>query len=371
VAHPDFAQEINEAHRRLTAELEQLLTSFPNYAHCVHGVGHRYRSWAFVMEPYANYLAQVEHDHGEAVNQFAKLSHDDPKFPRVWFFLADTYIWRGDALRRLAKVDEAKASFGRAMEIYGEHAAEIEREKSADIAWDYFRIARFLAETHAENQNADFIRKAALSARRLTDPNAAADSLYYFAVVQLQLGDKAGYRASCKALVEVPLSKLDGNTKSRPVWTPCIGPEALDDMSQHVKRAEEFLTNGSPEQRHFGLQVLGAAHYRAGEYEEAAKRLKEAIAAYPTKPKPDHDTMNYQQLFLAMTHWQLGNKDEARKVLAETLPAVEAELKSPSSGWNRRTTLEVLRGEAEDLIEPTKPNESAENKSRTTDRTDQ
>jgi hypothetical protein len=51
-----------------------------------------------------------------------------------------------------------------------------------------------------------------------------------------------------------------------------------------------------------------------------------------------------------MTKWQLGQQDEARRLLAETLPAVEEELQSPTSGWNRRATLEILRHEAESLI---------------------
>ena len=59
--------------------------------------------------------------------------------------------------------------------------------------------------------------------------------------------------------------------------------------------------------------------------------------------------MNCQRLFLAMTKWQLGQQVEARKLLAEILPAVDRELDFPASEWNRRATLEILRREAEAL----------------------
>ncbi len=51
-----------------------------------------------------------------------------------------------------------------------------------------------------------------------------------------------------------------------------------------------------------------------------------------------------------MTRWRRGQQVEARQLLAETLPAIETELQSPASSWNRRATLELLRNEAEDLI---------------------
>jgi hypothetical protein len=54
---------------------------------------------------------------------------------------------------------------------------------------------------------------------------------------------------------------------------------------------------------------------------------------------------------LAMAQWRPGQQADARRLLAETLPAVEEELESPASGWNRRATLELLRDEAEALIE--------------------
>lgn len=365
-ADPRFADEVNEAHRRLTAELEGMLASFPNSTACLEQVGYKYRSWAFAVAPHRAFLSQVEHDRREAIKQFEKLSRDDPKRPGVWFLLANTYAWHGDALRSLERLNEAAAAFGRTMEIYDQHAADIAQDptpgRTSDVTGDYLRIASFLADTHREKQAAEFFRKAlAFNDGSGMNPNDSADALYYLALAQLRAGDTVSYRATCKTVVQIPLEKLDGNTKSRPVWTPCIGPDALDDSNLLVKLAEELVVTNSLTEPHFGLQLLGAAHYRAGQYQQAAERLEQSIAVYSASAVPGRDTTNYQRLLLAMTKWQLGQRDEARKLLAETLPAVEKELQSPSSSWNRRATLEVLRAEAEALIKPKEADDSTNN----------
>jgi len=248
--------------------------------------------------------------------------------------------------------------------VYNGNDAQLTNALPTEIlgmAARYAGWAYFFASAHRDQEATEFVRKAALNGKRITDPAASADALYYVALMQLRLGDKAGYRATCKSLVEVPIGKINGKTKSRLFWTPCIGADALDDPTVPVKLAEECVAkNLLGVDPYYGVYMLGAAHYRAGQYEQAANRLKEGVANYPAEPVPGHDTMNYQQLFLAMTQWQLDQKDEARQLLAKTLPAVEKELQAPSSSWNRRATLEVLRAEAEVLIRPKVANEAVD-----------
>src|SRR5262249_61943437 len=129
--------------------------------------------------------------------------------------------------------------------------------RTLDVAQDYLRIGGFLASNHREREGAEFFRKAlTLNGGSLRDPNNSADALYYLAIAQLRVGDQAGYRATCKALVEIPLSKLEGATKSRPVWTPCIGPDALEDPSVPVKLGEELVASKSLNEPRSGLYML-------------------------------------------------------------------------------------------------------------------
>jgi non-specific serine/threonine protein kinase/serine/threonine-protein kinase len=183
--------------------------------------------------------------------------------------------------------------------------------------------------------------------------NGAAEAYYCLAMLQLQRGDKEGYRDTCRKLVELPeLSARfgDASNLARPIWTPCLAPEALDDMRVPVLRAEELLANETLDQRHFRLYMLGAALYRDGQYKEAARRLEESIATYPTPPEHGFDTLNYQRLLLAMSRWKLGQRDVARELLDATQLSINEELSSPLTEWVRRATLGLLRREAEELI---------------------
>ena len=177
-----------------------------------------------------------------------------------------------------------------------------------------------------------------------------ANALYLLAMAQLQLGDRAGYRTSCEHLVDLHVRSASVVLNSRPVWPLCLAPDALDDMNRLVKRAETYVAENSRMAPHFCLYVLGAALYRAGDYDQAAQRLEESIDAYPGIPDPGCDTINYQRLLLAMSKWQLGRQDDARRQFADTKSAIDKELQDASTRWNRRISLEQLLAEAEALI---------------------
>ncbi len=119
---------------------------------------------------------------------------------------------------------------------------------------------------------------------------------------------------------------------------------------------------------HWYVNQLGAALYRAGRFEEAVKRLTEATqldaGAYRTN-------MLYTWFFLAMAHHRLGHAEEARHWLDKAIEATTKLCSRPPSrlesqrlptasfrpNWSRRLTLELLRREAEQLIQApaTKP----------------
>jgi serine/threonine protein kinase len=347
---PEFAQEIDESYRRMRTELDGLLASFPDSAHCREEAGHRYRLWAFVVEPSNAYLHQTEQSFRAAIPLFEKLLRDYPNGRNVWFSLANTYTWQGADLWRLNRLEDAQDAFERAMHLYEEHAAEMTddavSQRVSEIAWDYLRIAVFLVAIDYQKELAvELVRKAAPHLRQ-SDPN----ELYFLAVAQARVGDTAGYRATCKKLLELPIVKQEGVNKWWLIWAPCLAPDAIDDPSLPVKLAEEFLAGNSANDRQFAIYLLGAAHYRAGQYQQAAKRLEESIAADSGDSSLTSASISYRRLFLAMTHWQLGQEDAARQLLSETLPVLEEELKSPASAWNRRATLALLRSEAETLI---------------------
>jgi hypothetical protein len=143
-------------------------------------------------------------------------------------------------------------------------------------------------------------------------------------------------------------AKSDADPSNRLVWTFVLAPAALDDFSVPLEHAAAVLKNQS---HAANLTIYGAILYRAGQYDESASRLEEAVAAFP------NDTTNqlsptYAQLFLAMSRWQQGDSKEAKGLLASVKANVEEVVANPATGWNRRATLELLLREAEALIQP-------------------
>ena len=89
------------------------------------------------------------------------------------------------------------------------------------------------------------------------------------------------------------------------------------------------------------LNTLGAALYRAGRFDEAIRRLEEAIRLR------GGDGLPQDWAFLAMAHHRLGHRDEARRWLdrlRDHQPSTD-----PDQFWNE-LEIRLLRSEAEAVI---------------------
>jgi tetratricopeptide (TPR) repeat protein len=84
----------------------------------------------------------------------------------------------------------------------------------------------------------------------------------------------------------------------------------LDEALASARKAAELLPGKSE-----AWQGLGAAAYRSGEWQESLKALETAIEL-----NPKGDAMN--GLFLAMAHWQLGQKEAAQKRYQEAVERI-------------------------------------------------
>jgi tetratricopeptide (TPR) repeat protein len=97
---------------------------------------------------------------------------------------------------------------------------------------------------------------------------------------------------------------------------------------------------GDPFNKSACLNTLGAALYRAGRYDEAIRRLEEAIQARGGEHPGDWP-------FLALAHHRLGHRDEARRWLdrlREHQPSTD-----PAQFWDE-LAIRLVRSEAEAVI---------------------
>ena len=287
-ASPSLALEVDEVNRRLTAELPQLLAALPDSSDFQWQTALTYRDWGNSLFIYNAYLPAAEHAFSEAKKILEKLSLSDPKRPSLWLQLGDTYSALGEIHWRSANVQKAGAAFRHAVEIYDRHAEEIAKDQTYDVhsfvAVHCIRLAYFLAGTHQEEEAAEFVHKAAHVTEFLKEPFALINAHYLIAIAQLRLGDEAGYRATCKALVDVPVVGVDDLTQAGQIHAWCLAPAALDDLSLPVKRAEELAKHNSVDQPHIVPYALGAAALPARPVRSSGRRARRIHHRVPQGP---------------------------------------------------------------------------------------
>ena len=172
---------------------------------------------------------------------------------------------------------------------------------------------------------------------------------YRSALVRLRGGDLDGYQKACAAMSKQFAAAADADPRFWLTWTCGLGPLAKEDLIAPLKQARDFVAQDpkNPGYR----DSLGILLYRTGNYEEAAKQLSEAIDDFG-KNADANSWVIYSQFFLAMAKQQLGDKAEAKRLLAEAQTAMNKEVKA-NPLWDRQAILELFRREAESRIAPT------------------
>jgi tetratricopeptide (TPR) repeat protein len=168
------------------------------------------------------------------------------------------------------------------------------------------------------------------------------DLRYWQCVAHLTAGDRVGWEQAIASLLDRfqgPMTSDDNNL----VAVLCaMGPYTVADPKSPVRLAEsavQQLDQKHPDYPNV-LNTLGAALYRAGRFDEAIRRLEEAIQARGGEHPTDWP-------FLAMAHHRLGHRDEARRWL-ERLRDDQA-IADPARSWDE-LELRLLRSEAEAVV---------------------
>ena len=255
-AVPGFTEEVDELNRRLEEDVTLLAADFPRSSDCRWRTAVLYLAWAVELVDNAIDLPVAERQIRNANEIFENRFLSDPKQPLAWLFLARTYVVLGDIQWQLDKLDEAGAAFRRALEIHDEHAAEIDVDPlpiaALDVASDYLHSSLFSVATHRNDEAAELVRKAALYGKCARNPNESVSILWAIAISQLYVGDDAGYRATCKALADLPVDDLDDLNKARQILTWSLAPNAIENPSLAVERAQESAATNSLGQAHVG-----------------------------------------------------------------------------------------------------------------------
>ncbi len=280
-----------------------------------------------------NYRGTVFLKKGEldkALADFDEAIRLDPQF-------ATAYNYRGTVFLKKGELDKALADFDEAIQLDPQHAT----------AYYDNRGGVFAEQSEWDKALADFD-----AAIRLNPESFLA---YYFrTLLKLQRHDFDGYRQECAEMLAQFGDTPDAATANLTAWTCCLAPASARPPADIVSLAERAVQSDSKSPA--SLTTLGAALYRAGQSEEAIERLHQS-QEFPAKGVSVATTSPaYGQFFLAMACSQLGRDQQARRWLTQAIQAAERDVREQPTDsearprWNRRLTLQLLREEAEELL---------------------
>jgi tetratricopeptide (TPR) repeat protein len=303
-------------------------------------------------------------DPGRAVDEFTHALRLDPEFAAIYRDRGLLHVSTGayakglddlnEAIRREPK--DAAAWNGRGMvrlkrKEFEQALVELNRAAELDCLFSLPYSNR--GEVYAEQDQ--WGKAAAQFAAAVQLAPEVSDSRYRYGLALLASGDRPGYRAAC-----TEMQRRFGRTQSpgvayKTAWVGVLVPGAVDDMQPCVRLAEQAAAANPGNYGH--ACTLGAALYRAGRFEEAERKLSEANKLHGRGGTP------YDSLLLALTHARLGHAAEARQWLDKAIERMDRPVRDkPGEGttgeswdWETRLAFQLLRHEAEDLLNGMRP----------------
>ena len=301
-AYLGVANRVSRAYSE--AALRESIRLNPNYAYA-----HRHLAWALEgqgMYPEAltaireairleptnaenyNILAWFYAKHGELAAAAAAYREEFKLRPTR----AQSHNDFGLVLHRLGKTSEANTQFGLAKE---QSPTEFSSQRNVGL-----RYASNSLLWHAAHHF-----QAAMNENPADDVSAVRAAL-----LQLYLGDRTAYEATCKRMLEQCAKTTDGHTQRRTVHACVISPQTVGDAAQ--RKALLDLALSKPDDQRVMHYVHGLFAYREGQWSEAIKWCQQSRAEAPQTQVnllvDAHDLM-----VEAMALHQQGKASEARK----------------------------------------------------------
>ena len=330
-----FVGELLELGERLTETNPDCPEAGVRLGHLLTRVGVRSRN--------RDEFVEAEEFARRAADQFAAMAAGNPAFiPGSWVDgslrtgIRRTYPLLADLI---AENSETAGARDDEIDAVMSQWAEIDRESSLAIrSW-----ADYYAKT---DRWPDVIRVLDLAIATLGEEHPVLPR-YWRALAELAAGDEQRYRETCRELLAVD-ADAPGDLDFV-AWTCVLHPAALDDWEPLPAFVESLEAKAADDP--VLLKTIAAAHYRAGQIDEAIGRFLQSLRL----EQAGRSSPAYGAYFLAMAHQRGGRDDEARCWLDEANRWADLEWADDLDGteplaWNRRLTLNLLRDEATLLL---------------------
>jgi WD40 repeat protein/serine/threonine protein kinase/Flp pilus assembly protein TadD len=323
--------------------------------------------WQLWVKRARAYQGQREYD--RALTDICRALELRPDNWRLWNYRGSIHRSLGQLPEALAAFSQALAQKGDALEVWHDRAqvyadlgrwdeAVADYSKALEIRPTDTRSLAGRSQVYLERGQWD--KADADLARALELQPALLIAWQVRAVLRLAQRDRAGYRQTCASILERYGKTEQPSTAWTVAWICALAPGATAEPDRLVQLAETSVYFDSsyidPDLRYNYARARGAALLRAGLYGAAQEQLNEAAQMR----KWDTPTT---WLLLAIAHHHLGQPEEARQWLGKAVQWVEESMQQAPErraiptfswhrvGWAERQTFQLLRREAEELIQ--------------------
>lgn len=268
---------------------------------------------------------------GMLADAIAMYSKAIERNPNSWLFRRErgiAYVYQNNAITALTDFDRA---------------VQLAPFDSSHLLWRgiaYKRLDR-LSEARA-----DLSRAIELRIKTKEDRHQAA-------LLALDLDEHSKYRELCTDAIKSVDSVSVATTLDSAVWTCAMAPSAVEDYGKVIALAKKALET-QPESDLF-RNSLGAILYRAGRFQESITELTRVRESLQSKPATHSGEQSpaFTWYFTGLAYRSLGDNSKADEFLKLANEAANRELEQQgqlnSAGWNHRTTIQMLRREAESM----------------------
>jgi WD40 repeat protein/tetratricopeptide (TPR) repeat protein/serine/threonine protein kinase len=283
-----------------------------------------------------------------------------PKDPELW-------LARGRAFLQQGRYDDAGSDFAKALELL-----EDKPEDRVQVCSQLITYPNTLARVqtlrpkdwmlwhalgNAHSQALQW-KLAAADYAKAVELNSGNPTLaHHYACALLYRGDGKGYRRLCEQILERFTETKDPAVAYMVARSCTLAPKAVADPGVPTRLAQRAVASRpkDPSQLYWYVRTLAICHYRAGNYEKAADRLRESLGElHPGRPG------FYDWHWLALTHQALGHPGRAGKYLDKFVQMARSQIPPPyPSGvlrttwlWEERLEFMFMEREGEAVIRP-------------------
>jgi serine/threonine protein kinase/tetratricopeptide (TPR) repeat protein len=252
---------------------------------------------AVVTLAVSNYMIRQEKERAKAAQLLAEGRAEEIRQGLVRLKTANALLDRGRWCATERRWDDAHAAFAKAIELRPDHLSVWMARGDLYTALGLWDLAA-----------ADYARQIERG-----EPDTTL-RWFQYALLCLHVGDTDAYRLACGRMRERFHRTLNNVFAEELVRSNLLAPDPSVDPARLVEMAQKLADS----QPWTGQYVLGVAHYRSGQYDQAIRQLQEARVGQPPLP-----IRLLCHPVLAMAYHRLGRSAEAHQALGEAAKVLD------------------------------------------------